>query len=123
MPDSPAADPLRLVRLCCRALDEKKAVEMRVLDVSGQSSITNYLIIATATSSPHLKALRQALTDVLKAEHAALAGVEFSADSGWLVLDAFEIMAHLFLPAQRDHFRLEWLWKDARTVNVRDLLA
>ncbi len=121
MPTTTAAPP-RLLQRCCQALDDKKAVELRVLDVSGQSTITNYLIIATATSSPHLKALRQAIKDTLDEERAPLAGVEFSAESGWLVVDAFEIMVHLFLPDQRDHFRLESLWKDARDLDVRDLL-
>jgi ribosome-associated protein len=93
-----------------------------VLDVSGQSSITNYLLIATATSSPHLKALREAIKHTLAEERAPLAGVEFSAESGWLVVDAFEIMVHLFLPEQRDLFRLESLWKDARDLDPRDLL-
>ncbi|HTB62266.1 MAG TPA: ribosome silencing factor [Opitutales bacterium] len=118
-----AAEPSRLLLRCCQALDDKKAVELRVLDVSGQSSITNYLIIATATSAPHLKALRQAIKEALKEENAALAGSEFGTDSGWLVVDAFEIMIHLFLPEQRDNYRLESLWKDARTLDTRALLA
>ncbi len=93
------------------------------MDVSGQSSITNYLVIATATSAPHLKALRLAIEDTLKELNAPLAGVEYSNDSGWLVVDAFELMVHLFLPEQRGYFSLEGLWKDARPLNVRDLLA
>ena len=122
MPDIDPAATQRLLQRACQALDDKKAVELRVLDVSGKSSITNYLIIATATSSPHLKALREAITDVLKKSGAPLAGVEFGADSGWLVVDAFEFMAHLFLPIQRDHYRLEGLWKDAKPLDVPDLL-
>jgi ribosome-associated protein len=70
-----------------------------------------------------LKALRSALEEVLDAEHASLAGVEFGAESGWLVLDAYEFMAHLFLPKQRDYYRLEALWKDAPALEVRELLA
>jgi ribosome-associated protein len=116
-------DSRSLLRRCCQALDDKKAVELRVLDVSGHSSITNYLVIATATSAPHLKALRQAMEDALEEAKAPLAGVEYSHDSGWLVVDAFELMAHLFLPEQRGYFALEGLWKDAKPVNVRDLLA
>ena len=123
MPTPTAADSTRLLQHCCQALDDKKAVELRVLDVSGQSSITNYLIIATATSSPHLKALRGAIKDALEEEKAALAGTEYGPDSGWLVVDAFEVMVHLFLPEQRDNFRLESLWKDAKEMDVPKLLA
>ena len=52
---------LALARACHRVLDDKKAGDIRVLDVSAQSSITDYLIIATATSEPHLRALRKEL--------------------------------------------------------------
>jgi len=51
-------DSLGLVRMCCRALDEKKAADLRVLDVRELSSITDYLVIGTATSEPHVRALR-----------------------------------------------------------------
>ena len=53
-----------LVKLCCRVLDNKKAGELTVLDVSEQSSITDYLIVATATSEPHLRALRVELEKI-----------------------------------------------------------
>jgi len=119
----PTTDPHRLLQLCCQALDDKKAVELRVLDLVGKSTITNYLIIATATSAPHLKALRGAIEMTLKEEKASLAGSEFGSDSGWLVVDAYEIMVHLFLPEQRDNYRLESLWKDAKEMDVRALLA
>ena len=47
-----------LLKICCRALDAKKAEDLRVLDVSAQSSITDFLVLATGTSQPHLRALR-----------------------------------------------------------------
>ena len=119
----PTTDSLRLLQHCCQALDDKKAVELRVLDLAGKSSITNYLLIATATSAPHLKALRGAIESTLKEEKASLAGSEYGTDSGWLVVDAYEIMVHLFLPDQRDNYRLESLWKDAKDMDVRKLLA
>ncbi|MEI6053244.1 MAG: RsfS/YbeB/iojap family protein, partial [Opitutaceae bacterium] len=52
------ADSLALVKLCCQALDEKKAEDLRVMDVSDQSSITDFLVLATGNSAPHLRALR-----------------------------------------------------------------
>ena len=49
---------IKLAQLCCRALMKKKAEDLRVLDVSAQSSITDCLVLATATSEPHMRALR-----------------------------------------------------------------
>jgi ribosome-associated protein len=112
-----------LARLCCRALEDKKAEDLRVLDVSEQSSITDFLIIANGTSEPHLRALRQALETALEQAGTRLVGFETTRESGWTVLDAFDVMVHLFTPEQRAHFRLEDLWKDAVEVSPAKLLA
>ena len=103
---------LELVKLCCRALDEKKAIDLRVLDVSEQSSITDYLVLATGTSEPHLRALRVELEKVLDAAKVHIVGMESSPDSGWMVIDAFNVMVHLFSADRRSHYGLENLWKE-----------
>ena len=102
-----------LVSLCCRVLDEKKAGDLTVLDVSAQSSITDYLIVATATSEPHLRALRVELEKALDSSRVHLVGMDARQDSGWIVIDAFDVMVHLFLAAAREHYGLERLWRDA----------
>lgn len=112
-----------LVRLCCRALDAKKAGNVRALDVRDVSSITNYLVVATATSEPHVRALRVELEKVLDSAKAHIVGIETSRESGWTVMDAFDVMIHIFAPEMRARFGLEKLWKDAREVPLDDLLA
>jgi ribosome-associated protein len=116
-------ESLALAKLCCRALDEKKAEDVRVLDVSEQSSITNYLVLATGTSEPHLRALRIELEKVLDAGKIHLVGMESSPESGWIVIDAFDVMVHLFSVDRRDHYGLENLWKDAKEISVAKLLG
>ena len=115
--------PLELVKLCCRALDDKKAGDLRVLDVSEQSSITDYLVLATGTSNPHLRALRVELEKVIDASHTHIVGMEAPQDSGWFVVDAFDVMVHLFTTETRGKYGLENLWKDAVEVSVPKLLA
>jgi ribosome-associated protein len=117
------AQSRNLVTMCCRALDAKKAGNVRVLDVREVSSITNYLIIATATSEPHVRALRVELEKVLDAARAHIVGVETARESGWTVMDAFDVMIHVFAPEVRSRFGLEKLWKDAHEVPLGDLLA
>jgi ribosome-associated protein len=116
-------ESLALAKLCCRALDEKKAGDLRVLDVSEQSSITDYLVLATGTSEPHLRALRIELEKALDAAKAHIVGMETMPESGWIVIDAFEVMVHLFSADRREHYSLESLWKDATEVSVSKLLA
>lgn len=114
---------LELTKACCRLLDEKKAEHLAVLDVSEQSSITDFLIVGTATSSPHLRALRVELEKLLDSQKVHLVGVEAPQDSGWVVLDAFDVMVHLFLSETRERYGLERLWRDASEVNVGKLLG
>lgn len=113
---------LELARLCCRVLDDKKAGDLTVLDVSEQSSITDYLVVATATSAPHLRALRVELEKALDAAQVRLVGTEAPQESGWVVLDAFDVMVHLFLAETREKYGLERLWRDATEVSVEKLL-
>lgn len=98
--------------LVCRALDEKKAEDIRVLRVSEQSSITDYLVLATGTSEPHLRALRVELEKVLDSAKVHIVGMDTRQESGWLVIDVFDVMVHVLTPENRTRYALENLWKD-----------
>jgi ribosome-associated protein len=108
----------KLLPLIVQALDAKKAEDLRVLDVSSLSSITDYLILATGTSEPHLRALRIEVERVLDEQKAKILGVDTTKSSGWAVVDAFELMVHLFTPENREKYRMELLWKDAEEVKL-----
>ena len=117
-----SADTLNLVKICCRALDEKKAEDLRVLDVSEQSSITDYLVLATGTSDPHLRALRVELEKSIDSSDHDILGMETTQESGWLVVDVFDVMVHIFTRDNRSKYGLENLWKDAVELSVPKLL-
>ncbi|WP_068628129.1 ribosome silencing factor [Cephaloticoccus primus] len=114
---------LTLVKTICRALDAKKAEALRVSDVRAHSSITDYIIVATGTADTHLRALRVELEKVLDAAGARILGMDGQRESGWLVVDAFDVMIHLFLGETRQHYRLEQLWQDAPQLDLGELLA
>jgi ribosome-associated protein len=118
-----STNSLNLVKLCCRALEEKKAGDLRVLDVSDQSSITDYLILATGTSDPHLRALRVELEKEIDASSNRIVGMETSQESGWIVIDIFDVMVHIFTAENRAKYGLENLWKDAVEISVSKLMA
>lgn len=110
-------DPtLEVVEKCRTALDDKKADDIKVLDVRGKSPITNYFVIATANSEPHLRALAGELERTLKDLGVKSVGRDYNTSSGWVVVDAFDFMAHIFLPEQRGLYGMESLWKDAEEV-------
>ncbi len=108
-------DPIKqAIKHCCEALDGKKAVDLKVLDLRGKSTITDFFIIATASSEPHLRALRRALEEVMDAESLNVIGVDYQVQSGWLVVDAFQFMVHVFTQEQRANYALDALWRDGK---------
>lgn len=113
-----------LLAIVCRALDEKKAGALRVLCVSEQSSITDYLVVATGTSEPHLRALRVELEKVIDATGTRIIGMDTGEPgSGWLVIDAFDVMIHVLTQENRERYSLENLWKDAVELSADALLG
>lgn len=114
---------LEQVLLCVRTLDDKKAEDLKVLNVEGKSTVTEYIIIATGTSEPHLKALRNEVERVMKDHGIHICGEERDTASGWVVVDGFDFMVHLFTQQQRDYYRLESLWKDAEEVRVSEPIS
>jgi ribosome-associated protein len=106
------------IRTAIAAIEDKKGEHIRILDVREKSSITDYMILATGTSDPHVKALKSALDQAMKAANVHLIGEDRSLVSGWLVVDAFDFMIHLQTAEMRDFYRLDQLWKDAPEVTL-----
>jgi ribosome-associated protein len=111
---------LQALKNCVHALEEKKAIDIQVLDISATSTITDYVILATGNSEPHLVALRSGLEETFKINDIQLNGVDYDHQSGWLAIDGFSFMVHLFSPSQREHYRLDLLFKDAQPVALND---
>lgn len=124
---APAAAPAhidhpRVLALIVRALDAKKTENIQILRVADLSSITDYLVLGTATSDPHLRALRVELEKVIDAEGTKILGMDTTKGSGWVVVDAFDVMVHLFTQDNRNRYRLDLLWRDAQEVPLSQLL-
>lgn len=113
-------DTLKILKACRDALSDKKAIDLKILDVRGKSPITNFFILATANSEPHMKALAGTLDATLKELGVDAVGRDYAPGSGWVVVDAFDFMAHIFQQEQRGLYKLESLWKDAKEVVFDD---
>lgn len=113
----------QLLALVCQGLDDKKAVDLKIIDVVGLSSITNYIVVATGLAETHLRALRIEVEKVLDAQGAKIAGMDRNQQSGWLVVDAYQIMVHLFTAEARKRYAMEQLWRDGREISLKSLLG
>ena len=109
------------LRIACEALLDKKAMDLKLLYFRDTSPLTDCFIIATGTSDPHLKALRDNLEKTLKDHKIELFSRDRFQPSGWLVLDAIDFVVHLFSKEQRENYALENLWKDAESLEAEDL--
>lgn len=112
-----------VLKTTIRALDDRKAEDLRVLYVGELSSITDFYILATGNSEPHLKALINSVSRDLKDQKISLVGSDLGQGTGWAVIDAFDVMIHMFLPEQREFYQLDELWKDAYSVDPSEFLS
>jgi ribosome-associated protein len=113
-------DSKRLVQLCREFADNKKAKDIVVLDVRKLSSVTDFFLIASGISEPHLRAILEEITDRLRKEHDVRPrAVDGTVHGAWVVLDFFDVIVHLMRADVRERYDLESLWGDAPRVRPR----
>ncbi len=108
---------LEKVERAREALLEKKGVDVVVLDVQGLSTVTDYYLIATGNSSPHLKALVESVEHALKGVDVAKDRKAGRAESGWIASDYLDFVIHVLSPELREYYALEQLWKDGKRLS------
>lgn len=110
----------KLALACRRFADDKKAEDIAVLDVRGLSTVTDYFVIATATSEPHLRAVADEIVEQVREKHGQRPrAVDGSVRAAWMVLDYGDVIVHLMRSETRRYYDLEGLWSDAPRVKVR----
>ena len=110
-------DSKKLALLCRTFADDKKAEDLVVLDVSDISSITDYFVIVSGTSEPHLRAIAESIASNLRDEHDVRPRAEDGTlQTGWLVIDFFDVIVHVMRKEVRERYDLESLWGDAARV-------
>lgn len=110
----------KLALLCRDLADNKKAEELVVLDVRKLSSVTDYFVIATGTSEPHLRAILNEITDTLREDHGVRPRtMDGTVHGAWVVLDFFDVIVHIMRADARERYDLEGLWGDAPQVKRR----
>ncbi len=113
-------DSKKLATVCRELADNKKAENIVVLDVKELSSITDYFVIASGSSEPHLRAISDEIIDKLRDEHDLRPrAVDGNLQAAWLVLDYFDVIVHVMRNDIREHYDLESLWGDAPRVRPR----
>jgi ribosome-associated protein len=111
-----------LARLCAEFAASKKAEEIVVLDLRGISTFTDFFVLCSGTSEPHLKAIAGEVEGRLKEDHGIRpAAVDGFPASQWIVLDYLQVIVHVFHREKREFYSLEDLWGDAPRLELGDL--
>jgi len=105
-----AARAASLKAVVIGALDDMKALEIKVLDVRGLTDVADTMVIASGTSDRHVRSVAQRLVEKTKAAGFRPHGVEGQQDSDWVLIDLNEMIVHVMLPRVREFYGLEKLW-------------
>src|SRR5271155_2317088 len=113
-------DSKKLAELCRDYADDKKAENLVILDVRELSSVTDYFVIASGTSEPHLRAIVEEITDELREQHGLRpTRTDGTVQGAWVVLDFFDVIVHVMRADARERYDLEGLWGDAARVKQK----
>ncbi len=107
----------RLVKIAIEALEDKKAVDIRVIDISGVSVLADYMIIAGGNNVPQIQALADAVTEAVEKAGCPIRQTEGYDAAGWVLLDFGDIIVHVFDAQNRLLYDLERIWRDGRMVD------
>ena len=105
-----AALAAALQKIVIKALDDMKALEVKVLDVRGLTDVADTLVIASGTSDRHVRSVAKSVVEQTKAAGFRPHGVEGQQDSDWVLIDLNEMIVHVMLPRTREFYGLERLW-------------
>jgi ribosome-associated protein len=112
-----AIEGKELAIACARAAEEIQAEDVRVLDLTGVSSLTDFMVVCSGTSLPHLKAvMRDVEKEIIKKYDVHTVNTEGNADSRWVVMDYIDVMVHIMHQEMRDLYGLEDLWAKGKEV-------
>lgn len=115
-------DSKKLALLCRELAENKKAENLLVLDVRKLSSVTDYFVVVSGTSSPHLRAIVNEIADKLRDDHELRArAMDGNMNGDWVVLDYFDVIVHVMRNDVRTRYDLEGLWGDALRVRPGEI--
>jgi ribosome-associated protein len=106
--------PEELVKLIATVMDEEQAADIRILEVAELTVLADYFLIATGKNSHHIKSISDAVSARTKAAAIPVLHSDGYEESHWVILDFGSVIAHIFRQQERDYYRLEQLWGEAK---------
>ena len=115
------ADAKEMAKIAVEALEEKKAEDIRIIDITKVSVIADYFIITNGTNSNQVKAMADEVEEKLGRAGYAPKHIEGYQTANWILLDYKDIIIHVFGKEDRNFYDLEHIWMDGKPVKKEDL--
>ena len=111
-----------VLKIAVKAVDDKKASDIVVMDISGVASFADYFLLCTGDSSRQIHAIADEVEAKLAAKGYRAAHVEGYNHAEWILLDYVDLVIHIFSKKARAYYDLERLWRDAKAIDVVQLI-
>lgn len=112
---------IEMAKIACKAIDDKQGEEIKVIDISGISTLADYFIIAHGKNKPHIQSIVEQVEFELEKEGYAASHTEGKQTARWVLLDYANIIVHVFDKEDRFFYDLERIWADGKEVNINEL--
>ncbi len=112
--------PLELKDLVMQSLDDDKAMDIEAIDLSGKSALADYIVVASGTSTTQVVRMAEKLKDRLNVRGLKNINIEGAPQGDWVVMDAGDIVVHLFRPEVREFYNIEKMWNMAAPSPTQD---
>ena len=106
-----------------KILDSKKGMDIAGIDIRQLTTIGDYFILVTGTSSPHVKALAEEVEDTLSKEGIEPRRIEGAQSAVWILMDYQDVILHVFTKETREFYSMERLWADAPRMDLTGLVT
>ena len=110
-----------ILKISLNTLNNKKAKELACIEITDLSTLADYFVLATATSSTHVRALAEEVEDTLSKEGIEPTHIEGRA-TDWILLDYGDVVVHVFGRQSREFYSLDRMWNDGKQLDLTEIL-
>ena len=108
--------------LTAKAISSKKGLNIKLIEIGDISSLADYMVIATGTSSTHVKAIADEVEYQLDEAGISVSHIEGYRSNSWILLDYVDVIVHIFSDEAREFYDLERLWQDGKEIDIYDIV-
>ncbi|MEF2920410.1 MAG: ribosome silencing factor [Acutalibacteraceae bacterium] len=113
---------LETAKLAAKALSDKKGLDIKVIKIDDISVLSDYIVIATGTSSTQVKAMADFVEYYLEEAGVKVSHIEGYRSNTWILMDYIDVIVHVFMDETREFYDLERLWQDGEIIDVSDVV-